>query len=148
MTTTIAADADHDPSRSTRRKLSRYTLITLVGSPTNLALYLVILTALDWPALAANLAAATVIAPATYLANRRWVWGRRTPHSLRREILPYWAMTLVSVLAASATLAVLELAGAPLGLLAVTPLLVYALLWIARFVLLDRWLFPDTAATT
>ena len=47
-------------------------------------------------ALALGLATVAGIGP-SYVLNRRWVWRRRGAHDLRREVLPFWTMSLAAI---------------------------------------------------
>jgi putative flippase GtrA len=80
-----------------------------------------------------------------YWLNRSWTWRRRGRPSLRREVLPYAAIILATVaLAVAATSAVHALTeGVVTGTWRVvlvngTFLAVYALVFVLRYVLLDR----------
>jgi putative flippase GtrA len=46
---------------------------------------------------AASVAAWAAGAALNYGLNRRWAWGRRGRAHLRRELLPYWAITLATL---------------------------------------------------
>jgi putative flippase GtrA len=58
------------------------------------ALYgLNIIPSVIWSTLAGNLIASV---PA-YQLNRRWTWGKRGKSHLRREIVPFWALTFLGI---------------------------------------------------
>ena len=82
-----------------------------------------------------------------YILNRRWAWRRRGGAAFLRETLPYWAITLgTAVLAVAATsLAdgwvrrlVADRAERSL-LLGAVYLAAYGFVFVAKFVLFDRW---------
>jgi putative flippase GtrA len=89
-----------------------------------------------------------------YWLNRTWTWGRRGRPSLRRELLPYVAIILVTLLlaalatravdqwlrdsASSSTTRLVFVGGTFLG--------VYVVMFVLRYVLLDR-LFGHLAGT-
>ncbi len=81
-----------------------------------------------------------------YWLNRSWTWGRRGRPSLTREVLPYVAIVLgtllVATVATSAVHAALEraqvAAGVRLLLVNGTFLAVYGLMFVLRYFLLDR----------
>jgi putative flippase GtrA len=85
----------------------------------------------------------------SYWLNRRWVWRRSGAHDLGREVLPFWAMSLTALVLS--TVAVSGAARwadhAQLGpdlrtaVVLGTNVTVFAGLWIAQFLLLDRVLF-------
>lgn len=89
-----------------------------------------------------------------YFLNRSWTWGRRGRSDFWREVVPYWATALVStVLAALGT-------GAANAIFADQPrdvrtlinaaayMLVYGVLFVAKYFVFHRWLFaPPTAGS-
>jgi len=101
------------------------------------------------PAGTANFAAVACGIPPSYLGNRRWVWQRRGRGNLRREILPFWVLSLLGLVASSffvgrvgsmigswsAPVRAATLPAASVGVLGV--------LWVAQFALLDRVIFRD-----
>jgi putative flippase GtrA len=95
-----------------------------------------------------------------YVLNRSWAWGLRGRPSLRREVLPYVVIVLVTLLLAVLTTGWADrlLDGMDISDLARTLIVslvflgVYAVVFIARFLLFDR-LFtglhaPDGTPTT
>ena len=130
------------------QKARRFLLVTAIAAPVNLALYLTLLYSTDWPAIIANLAAATIVTPATFMSYRRWVWSLTGRPSFRREALPYWASTIANVSAASAAIAVIDGLGAGRAVLSITPVAVYAALTAVRYLLLDAWIFAPRDAST
>jgi putative flippase GtrA len=85
--------------------------------------------------------------PLSYVGNRRWVWGRTGPSGLGRELLPFWGMCLLGLLAS--TLVVGRVGAATVALasswraviLPVANAATFAVLWTLQFVLLDRVIF-------
>ena len=131
--------------RSLNRKLNLYLVVSLVASPANLAVYAILLQATTWPPTAANASAAAIITTPTFLAYRRFVWGVRTRHSFRREVVPYWITTGVNVTTSTVVAWWLGRQGVPDWLLVVATFVVYTTLWSLRFLVLDR-IFSHRAA--
>ena len=122
-----------------RRKIGRYLIVTLVATPVNFLLYAVLLGTTRWHATVCNIVAATAVTVPTYAVNRLWVW--KSTGGIAWQIACYWLTTIVNVAVASGAVWMLELVQAPHLALVVAPLLVYTLLWLVRFVVLDRVLF-------
>jgi putative flippase GtrA len=89
-----------------------------------------------------------------YVLNRRWAWrstDRRTHDGRTRELVLYWAITLVTaasaIAATTGTDALIRgsvpARGAQSLLLAATYLCAYGVIFIVKFVLFDRWVFAD-----
>ncbi|MGW7535550.1 GtrA family protein [Amycolatopsis sp. NPDC054798] len=104
-----------------------------------------------WLASAGAFAAGAVL---NFFLTRRWVWGRRGRPELGRELVPY---VLVISLGGLASVGLTTLAGhllAPLHLphfwwvvlLDAAYVLSYALVFVAKFTMLDRFVFDRGAA--
>jgi putative flippase GtrA len=127
--------------QSVAAPLGRYTLVTIVGSPTNLVLFYLFLGPLGRPAPIATLLAAAIVAPLTYVAYRRFVWRVESPASAS-EATKYWVMTAISVGFAMLVAQGLETTDASDLTAAAGILFAYTAIWILRFMFLDKALFP------
>jgi putative flippase GtrA len=98
---------------------------------------------------AASVAAWMAGAALNYGLNRWWAWGRRGRASLRRELLPYWTITLATLaISAWATGAAdrfgHRLAGEPrVAFVGGAFLAVYGLMFGVKFVLYHYVVFAD-----
>ncbi|WP_419842251.1 GtrA family protein [Candidatus Poriferisodalis sp.] len=114
------------------------------------AVLLVAYAVLAWPALVANAVAVCVAAGPAYWANRRWVWSRTDRHSLSREILPFWTYSLAGLGVSSVLVAAVEAWWESAAAVSAANLTGFGLLWIGKFVLLERVLFarPPSPVTS
>ena len=90
-----------------------------------------------------------------YVLNRRWAWRSTEPSRSKdrggRELALYWAITLVTATAAVAATTGMDdwikgtvtSRGEQSLLLAAAYLLAYGVVFVAKFVLFDRWVFAD-----
>ena len=126
-------------------RLLRFGGVSAVVTPTTLVILWALHALADWPAWQANLTAVSAGAAPAYVLNRYWVWGRSGHNRLWGEILPFWAITLVG--GAASTLAV-DAAGRwdHSGLLVLVNLGTYGALWLFKFFILDRFLWPSDPA--
>ena len=95
------------------------------------------------------MAACAVGTVPSYQLNRRWVWGLRHGSHWGKEVVPFWALSFAGL--ALSTLAVdradhLARALAWTGptrtvALMAASVAAYGLLWVAQFLILDRYLF-------
>lgn len=138
-------------SASLRRKLSRYAAGSVIaGVCSEVGFLLVYGTALAGPPVASVVGFLAGAIP-NYLLNRSWTWGRRGRPDLLREVVPYAAVILVSVAAASAVTSFVDrhvgelTASRPLQVALVTLAFgaTYGLLFVGKFVVFDRLLFAD-----
>jgi putative flippase GtrA len=79
-----------------------------------------------------------------YWLNRSWTWQRRGRPSLRHEVLPYVVIVLVTLLLATLATGAVDAAlshhgsGVRTALVALTFLGVYVVMFLIRYVLMDR----------
>jgi putative flippase GtrA len=99
------------------------------------------------PAGTASLVANVCGIPPSYLWNRRWVWRRTGRGDLAREVVPFWMLSLVGLVVSmwfvayvGTMTAALPAAGRAVALPAAN-VGVFATLWLAQFVILDRVIF-------
>ena len=97
---------------------------------------------LGWPAVGANLAAWMVGTAPAYFLSRAWVWQRSGPHRLGGEVLTFWVMALVGLVLSSLTVAVIEHFTQRTLLVVAGNLVAYGSVWVAKYVFLDRVLWP------
>lgn len=101
------------------------------------------------PAAFANVLATALGTVPSYLLNRRWVWARSGRGDLRREVLPFWAisqsglvLSTLAVAGADRVATAADWSGAVRSLaLVCTNGATFAGLFLAQFLLLDRVLF-------
>ncbi len=100
----------------------------------------------------ANAIAVACGIPPSYLANRQWVWGRTGRHDLRREVLPFWTLSLGGLVASTWSVAHVGVliaswpAASQAIVLPLAMVAVFGALWIVQFVVLDRVIFRTRAA--
>lgn len=137
------------------RKLLRYGVGSLVAVICSQATFIIVYGPVHASTTIASSLAWLAGAIPNYLLNRSWTWGRRGRASVTRELLPYGAIILGTlVLAIAATTAVAAaLAGASLSdgvstlLVSGTYFLVYAVMFAFRFALFNR-LFASADTST
>jgi len=99
------------------------------------------------PAGPANIIAVCCGILPSYLANRRWTWGRSGRGSMAREVVPFWALSIAGLLVSTATVAAagaLTADWSPASRGLVLPVVqagTFAILWVVQFVVLDRVIF-------
>ncbi len=138
--------ARRGPRGERRAKLLRYAAGSGVATVCSEVTFLLLYGAIDaTPAVASSIGWLAGAVP-NYWLNRTWTWKLRGRPSLTRELLPYVAIVLatlvVATVATSAVHAVLEnsqvSATARLALVGGTFLAVYAVMFLLRYVLLDH----------
>ncbi len=128
-------------------RMARYTAV----SAFSIVLTQILLVAFSLAGMAAavaNLAAVLLAAIPAFVLNRRWTWGDRTDRRLNRQIAIFWTTIAVGLIVSTAAVWVTSLTTTAPQALAAANLAAFALLWAARFVVLDRLAFVDTESLT
>ncbi len=123
-------------------KALRYCGVSVVNVTVGLSVLAVGHGVLGWPAVGANLAAWMVGTAPAYLLSRAWVWQRSGPHRLGGEVLTFWIMALVGLVLSSLAVAAIEHFTQRTLLVVAGNLGVYGSLWAAKYVFLDRVMWP------
>ena len=129
--------------RALTQKLLRYGAASAVGVVVGQSCLFFLYGVLEFRAVVANVLAVAISSVPAYLINRYWVWQKRDRNDLRREVVPYWGMAFLGLLLSSIAVAVVDdgtdwppaIAAANLG--------GFGVLWVAKFVILDKVLFAE-----
>ena len=99
----------------------------------------------ELPAMAANALAVAIAAFPAYFMSRRWVWRKFAGHSVSREVIPFWTMNLLGLLLSTLFVWLVGLISDSTVLLVAASVLAFGILWLAKFMLCEMWLFavPD-----
>lgn len=131
----------------------RYGTVSLVATATSLTVLGVLVSTTTMPAGIANVIATSAGTVPSFELNRRWVWRRTGRRSLRAELAPFWILSFtglaLSTLTVSLAAAWADGAGlegtARTALVELANVVAWGSLWIAQFVILDRFLFRAEA---
>ena len=128
-------------------RLSKYSAVSVMNVViTQSLLQVALLTGM--PAVAANVLAVGLSALPAYLVNRRWVWGRQGSHSIAREIVPFWSYAFLGLAVSTVAVAWADQRWHSNLAVSLANIGAFGLLWAAKFVLLDRWMFGGSSAPT
>ena len=95
-----------------------------------------------WEAWHANLLAVSVGAVPAYLINRYWVWSRTGRNRLWGEVVPFWVIAVVGAAASTPAVNAAQRWDNP-PLIVLVNFATYAVLWLVKFFVLDRYLWPS-----
>ncbi|MCI3949727.1 MAG: hypothetical protein K0R11_1661 [Acidimicrobiales bacterium] len=119
----------------------RFVMVSAVAVPFSQAVFVLCKEGLELNGTASNLIAVTLSCIPSYLLNRYWVWGKRGKNHFWREVFPFWAMAALGlVLSTIAVWWVDQRTDVTLFLMAAN-LSAFGILYIAKFLVLDRVLF-------
>ncbi len=121
-------------------KALRYSAVSVIGVVVTEALLLGFLAANVEPWVANVLAVSIASLPA-YLLNRAWVWNKSGAHSFKREVAPFWAMSLLGLALSTVAIFVVSNYTEAAVVIAFTNLAAFGVLWVGKFVVLEKVLF-------
>lgn len=96
---------------------------------------------------AASLLTAAIVTFPNFFANKHFVWRVMSRENLRNQVAVFWVAVMAGVLLATAFTHLVEIVMADqTRLICATAvffaqLLGYGIVWVGRFLILDRWLF-------
>ena len=123
------------------QRLIRYAGVSVVGVTAGQTLLFVFYEVFGWKAVVANTAAVMLSTIPSYLLNRTWVWKKAGSHSISAEILLFWCMALLGLILSNVLVAIVEKRWDSWLLINVANLAAFGMLWVAKYILLDRVLF-------
>jgi putative flippase GtrA len=136
------------------RQWLRYGSVSIVATLTSMTVLGVLVSATAMPAGWANVIATAVGTVPSFELNRRWVWRKTGKRSLRGEVGPFWILSFTGLALSTLAVSLAAAWAARVGADAATRTIVieaanvatFAALWVAQFVILDRFLFRVDAA--
>jgi putative flippase GtrA len=139
------------PARPLGRIFSRYTIGSVVAAVVSESTLLLMYGLSLLGPRASSVAAWVTGAGVNYVLNRRWAWGRTGRAHPIRELLPYWAIAVVSMLISAWATGVasnvgnrlFETHGPRVVFVGAAFLGVYGVLFIAKFLVFHYVLFAD-----
>lgn len=129
-----------------RRTLAgRYAAVSVVNVINHQALLNLANSGWGWSGGQANVFAAVIAAIPGYFLSRQWVWKMQGAHSIRDEIAPFWILALVGLVVSTVLAEAADRLFETWFWVAGASLFGYFLVWILKFIILDR-LFDRAAA--
>lgn len=130
------------------RKLIKYSMVSLVSIVVSQITQLVAFLVTHNGVLSSVIAVAVGTVP-SYELNRRWTWRKNGPSHMWREIVPFWVMSFIGLVVSTVCVYLVEqwaedrdLTKARTAfLLNLASLFAFGILWIGKFIIINRLLF-------
>jgi putative flippase GtrA len=124
-------------------KALRYSAVSVIGVVVTEALLVLFYDVLfdHEKAALSNFLAVVIASLPAYLLNRAWVWNKTGAHSFTREVAPFWLMSLLGLALSTVAVAVVSDHTDATIAIAATNLAAFGVLWVAKFIVLERLLF-------
>jgi putative flippase GtrA len=129
------------------KRMFRYTMVSVITTLAGFTILGVVFGVFHlWTEIPSAIFSSIVATAPSYYLNRNWVWGKAGRSHLRREVIPFWAVSIVGIFISVAAAAVsrhistanhLSHTGATVVLLAIT-LAAFGVLWILKFLVFNR----------
>jgi putative flippase GtrA len=131
------------------KKFVRYSMVSVVSVIVYEILLFITLGLLHWSARGANVFSVAVSAVPSYYLNRAWAWGKSGRSHFMKEVVPFWAMALLGLVfstwaadfgkTTADQVSSIHLVRTLIVMFA--GLAAFGVLWIAKFVILNKVLF-------
>jgi putative flippase GtrA len=138
------------------KKMFRYTMVSVISTAVSfITLGLVYGVFKVWTEVPSTLFANVVAAVPSYYLNRSWAWGKTGRSHIRREVLPFWGLSIAGMLLSILTSSFARHLGiryfdhdhlVRTALVEGMNLFAFAVLWLVKFVVFQR-LFKVAPAT-
>ena len=130
-----------DLRRAHGARALKYASVSVVGIVVTQVLLVVCYQVIELSAGWSNFVAVSGASIPAYLLNRQWVWQRTGRHSVHREVLPFWGISLLGLVIS--TVAVSWVSRHWDSQLAVsgTNIASFGVLWIGKYLFLDSIMF-------
>jgi putative flippase GtrA len=125
------------------KKLVRYSAASVVGVVIGQSTLFLFAAVLDLNSALANFLAVAISSVPAYLINRYWVWQKNDANDLRREIIPFWGMAFAGLVLSTIAVTWTDDRTDWRPAIQAANLAGFGVLWIAKFVVLDRLLFTE-----
>jgi putative flippase GtrA len=103
--------------------------------------------AMGLPPVPANIFAVTLGTIPAYVLSRYWVWNKRDKNRFMREVVPFWTLALIGFALSTVAVWFVDIRWDPSPLfINLTNLVSFGVIWMAKFVVLDRVLFNSEEA--
>jgi putative flippase GtrA len=144
-----AALIEHAKSPEGRKKI-RYAGVSVVFVPLGLVSVQILGAVFGGNYTLANFVSASVLTLPNLFANKLYVWKVTTKENLRTQILVFWVAAILGLLLSALFIYTVQVTiSDDAGLFKRAAVMAgqlggYGIVWVARFLVLDRWLFKVT----
>ena len=143
MTDTGTIGALASMVRNDVRKVLRYAAVSVVTVPIGLALLWYFLAVLEMSWVQGNVLSVVISTIPNYLLNRYWVWNKRGPNSVQREIAPFWIMALLGVLISTGLIRLAQAFTDEVFVALALQFISFGVVWVLKYFVIERYLFGD-----
>lgn len=141
MISTIVSTTRDRVESDLLKKAIKYSLASAIGVALTQILLLALYSGAGLSAGVSNFWAVVVAAYPVYLMNRAWAWRKTGSHSMLREVLPFWGMSLAGLILSTWFVVVAERYTSSVLFISAANLAAFGVLWVAKFFLIEKYMF-------
>lgn len=153
MTATLGSTVQHSANpivayvRDNFAKLVKFAAVTGGSVVLGQLIFAGLLYGLEWPYVRSNITSVAIMVMPNYLANRYWVWGKKSKNNFKTEVLPFWTMAFIGFLFSTLAVWYVESEGWPKITALIANFVAYGVVWVFKFFVMERFLFGSEADT-
>jgi len=122
-------------------RLLRYSGTSAVGVILGQTILRVCYDLFGWSGLVSNLVAFAVANIPVYHLNRSWVWDRCGRSKWRREVLPFWLVSLAGLALSSLAVGLVDAATNNGWFISAASIGAFGTVWLVKYAVCDQYLF-------
>jgi putative flippase GtrA len=140
----------------TGQKVFRYSIISVGSFLMTLLIIALAHGALRWSAFTSNILAWVLVTAPAYQITRRWAWSKAGKGHVWRELVPFWVIAAIGLLVSTWWAVLAESLAhhqhwshsVQTAVIEVAVMTAYGVIWIARFVIMNKYIFVHGQAAT
>jgi putative flippase GtrA len=130
-------------------RIWKFATVSLIATAVSQTMLFIFYPHLLDTAMGANVVATCISTVPAYYLNRRWTWGKRGKSHLWKEVMPFWIIALVGLILSTVIVGIAAKNANRISpsadfknlVVHVANLFSYALIWVARYAILNKFLF-------
>ncbi|MFP4512432.1 MAG: GtrA family protein [Acidimicrobiales bacterium] len=134
-----------DLQRAHGARALKYASVSVVGVVVTQVLLVICYQLLDLTAAWSNFVAVSGASIPAYLLNRRWVWQKSGPHSMHKEVLPFWGISLLGLVISTVAVGYVSRHWDTQLAVSGTNIASFGVIWVGKYVFLDAVMFRPRA---
>jgi putative flippase GtrA len=130
-----------DLQRAHGLRALKYASVSVVGIAVTQVLLVICYQLVGMTAAWSNFTAVSGASIPAYLLNRQWVWKKSGRHSVRREVLPFWGISLLGLIISTVAVGFVSRSWDSQLAVSGTNIASFGVLWIGKYLVLDSIMF-------
>jgi putative flippase GtrA len=130
-------------------RIWKFATVSLIATAVSQTMLFIFYPHLLDTAMGANVVATCISTVPAYYLNRRWTWGKRGKSHLWKEVMPFWIIALVGLILSTVIVGIAAKNADRISpsadvknlVVHLANLFSYALIWVARYAILNKFLF-------